>query len=57
MGFSLLLTAHHFLIYSRHVSDELARDSAAAVAAALEASTDLPHFGGPTTEVGHALTG
>jgi radical SAM superfamily enzyme YgiQ (UPF0313 family) len=26
MGFSLLLGAHHFLVYSRHVSDELARD-------------------------------
>jgi len=34
MGFSLLLTAHHFLIYSRHVSQELARDSAKAIAAA-----------------------
>jgi hypothetical protein len=34
MGFTLLLTAHHFLIYSRHVSQELARDSALAVAAA-----------------------
>lgn len=30
MGLSLLLTAHHFLIYSRHVSDELARDCAKA---------------------------
>jgi hypothetical protein len=26
MGFSLLLAAHHFLVYSRHVSDELARN-------------------------------
>jgi radical SAM superfamily enzyme YgiQ (UPF0313 family) len=34
MGFSLLLTANHFLIYSRHVSDELARDCAAATEAA-----------------------
>ncbi len=31
MGFLLLLTAHHFLIYSRHVSDELARDCATAI--------------------------
>ena len=30
MGFSLLLAAHHFLVYSRHVSDELERDCAAA---------------------------
>jgi radical SAM superfamily enzyme YgiQ (UPF0313 family) len=34
MGFTLLLTAHHFLIYSRHVSDELARDCAKAIEAA-----------------------
>jgi radical SAM superfamily enzyme YgiQ (UPF0313 family) len=33
MGFLLLLTAHHFLIYSRHVSDELARDCAKAIEA------------------------
>jgi radical SAM superfamily enzyme YgiQ (UPF0313 family) len=34
MGFSLLLGAHHFLVYSRHVSDELARDCDAALEAA-----------------------
>ncbi len=34
MGFSLLLTAQHFVIYSRHVSDELARDCAKAIEAA-----------------------
>jgi radical SAM superfamily enzyme YgiQ (UPF0313 family) len=34
MGFSLLLAAHHFLVYSRHVSDELSRDCAAAIRAA-----------------------
>jgi radical SAM superfamily enzyme YgiQ (UPF0313 family) len=33
MGLSLLLTAHHFVIYSRHVSEELARDSARAIEA------------------------
>jgi radical SAM superfamily enzyme YgiQ (UPF0313 family) len=33
MGISLLLTAQHFLIYSRHVSEELARDSARAIEA------------------------
>jgi radical SAM superfamily enzyme YgiQ (UPF0313 family) len=31
MGLSLLLTAQHFVTYSRHVSEELARDSARAV--------------------------
>jgi len=29
MGFSLLLSAHHFLLYSRQVADELERDCAA----------------------------
>jgi radical SAM superfamily enzyme YgiQ (UPF0313 family) len=33
MGFLLLLTAHHFVIYARHVSDELERDCAKAEAA------------------------
>jgi radical SAM superfamily enzyme YgiQ (UPF0313 family) len=33
MGLSLLLTAHHFVNYSRHVSQELARDSARAIEA------------------------
>jgi len=33
MGLSLLLTAHHFVNYSRHVSEELARDSARAIEA------------------------
>jgi len=37
MGFSLLLSAQHFLVYSRHVSDELARDCAAALEAADQA--------------------
>ncbi len=36
MGLSLLLTAHHFVIYSQHVSEELARDSARAVDAERE---------------------
>jgi hypothetical protein len=36
MGLSLLLTAHHFVIYSQHVSKELARDSARAEKAARE---------------------
>jgi len=31
MGLSLLLTAEHFLIYSRHVADELERDCAVAL--------------------------
>jgi radical SAM superfamily enzyme YgiQ (UPF0313 family) len=30
MGFSLLITAHHFLIYARQVADELERDCAKA---------------------------
>jgi len=34
MGFTLLLTAQHFLIYSRHVSAELARDCTTAMEAA-----------------------
>jgi hypothetical protein len=34
MGISLLLTAQHFVIYARHVSDELARDCAKAIEAA-----------------------
>ena len=34
MGFMLLMAAHHFLIYSRHVSDELAHDCARAIEAA-----------------------
>jgi len=34
MGFTLLLAAQHFVIYSRHVSDELARDCATADEAA-----------------------
>ena len=34
MGITLLLTAHHFVIYARHVSDELARDCAKAIEAA-----------------------
>jgi radical SAM superfamily enzyme YgiQ (UPF0313 family) len=34
MGLSLLLSAHHFLTYSRHVSDELARECASAAGAA-----------------------
>jgi radical SAM superfamily enzyme YgiQ (UPF0313 family) len=39
MGFSLLLSAQHFLVYSRHVSEELARDCAAALeATAIEAA-------------------
>jgi hypothetical protein len=38
MGFSLLLSAQHFLVYSRHVSDELARDCAAALEAADQAA-------------------
>jgi len=38
MGFSLLLSAQHFLVYSRHVSDELARDCAAALEAAAKAA-------------------
>jgi len=40
MGLSLLLTAHHFVIYSRHVSEELARDSARAI----EAARAAPQF-------------
>jgi radical SAM superfamily enzyme YgiQ (UPF0313 family) len=32
MGLSLLLTAHHFLVYSRQVADELERECAAALA-------------------------
>src|ERR1700690_3166734 len=34
MGFTLLLAAHHFVIYSRHVSEELARDCVAAIESA-----------------------
>ena len=34
MGFSLMLTAHHFLIYARQVADELERDCAVALEAA-----------------------
>jgi hypothetical protein len=31
MGSMILLSAQHFLIYARHVADELERDSAVAV--------------------------
>ncbi len=48
MGLSLLLTAHHFVRYSRHVSQELARDSARAS----EAASGIPR---EPSEVGHQL--
>ncbi len=44
MGLSLLLTAHHFVIYSRHVSEELARDSARAIEAADAEAARSPQF-------------
>ena len=46
MGLSLLITAHHFLIYSRQVADELERDCAAALEVANAAATPevMPAF-------------
>jgi hypothetical protein len=41
-GLSLLVSAHHFLIYARQVADELERDCAKAREAALASST--PEF-------------
>jgi radical SAM superfamily enzyme YgiQ (UPF0313 family) len=54
MGLSLLLTAHHFVIYSRHVSDELARDCAASLTVNSR-SPFGPHSAAPLSELPASL--